>query len=164
MTTCLAIVVLLSRPPFDAPARGARLMPHVQEFAALAPANEVFKLVGPVLVKQDAAEARANVNKRLEFIASEMCVPPVHAHRPTLFSTASLACPELSTLADARACSTRVDGQIGALEKQADAARNEVRSPRSSPCAAPLTLGWEQIAQLQGTLQGPAQPQGVAAA
>jgi hypothetical protein len=95
MTTCLAIVALLSRPPSDAPARGARLMPHVQEFAALAPANEVFKLVGPVLVKQDAAEARANVNKRLEFIASEMCVPPPRTpsshtllHGPTRLSEA----------------------------------------------------------------------------
>ena len=32
----------------------------------------VYKLVGPCLVKQDIAEARANVAKRLEFIQNEV--------------------------------------------------------------------------------------------
>ncbi|KAL6770695.1 PFD6 [Auxenochlorella protothecoides x Auxenochlorella symbiontica] len=32
----------------------------------------VYKLIGPALVRQDALEARANVKKRLEFIASEL--------------------------------------------------------------------------------------------
>jgi len=32
----------------------------------------VFKLIGPVLVKQDLAEAKANVNKRLEYITAEL--------------------------------------------------------------------------------------------
>mmetsp|Transcript_10428 Transcript_10428/g.33713 ORF Transcript_10428/g.33713 Transcript_10428/m.33713 type:complete len:87 (-) Transcript_10428:116-376(-) len=31
----------------------------------------VYKLVGPVLVKQDMMEAKANVSKRLEFINKE---------------------------------------------------------------------------------------------
>ena len=34
--------------------------------------DDVFKLVGPVLVKQDSAEAKANVDKRLEFIKGEL--------------------------------------------------------------------------------------------
>ena len=34
--------------------------------------NGVFKLVGPCLVKQDIAEARANIAKRLEFIEKEV--------------------------------------------------------------------------------------------
>jgi prefoldin beta subunit len=34
----------------------------------------VFKLVGPVLLKQDVDEAKANVDKRLEFINNELCV------------------------------------------------------------------------------------------
>jgi prefoldin beta subunit len=46
-----------------------------QEFTTLTPNNVVFKLVGPGLVKQDQAEARANVDKRLEFIRGEMSVP-----------------------------------------------------------------------------------------
>lgn len=29
-------------------------------------------MIGPVLVKQDQAEAKANVNKRLEFIRGDM--------------------------------------------------------------------------------------------
>lgn len=33
---------------------------------------KVFKLVGPVLLKQDVAEAKSNVNKRLEFINNEL--------------------------------------------------------------------------------------------
>lgn len=32
----------------------------------------VFKLVGPVLIKQDHAEAASNVNKRIEFIKKEL--------------------------------------------------------------------------------------------
>ncbi|KAI5115270.1 hypothetical protein M0805_001639 [Coniferiporia weirii] len=43
-----------------------------KEFATLKPANEVYKLIGPVLVKQDQAEAKVNVDKRLDFIKSEI--------------------------------------------------------------------------------------------
>ena len=32
----------------------------------------VFKLIGPVLVKQDSDEAKANVKTRVEFIQAEM--------------------------------------------------------------------------------------------
>lgn len=32
----------------------------------------VYKLVGPVLVKQDPVEAKANVSKRLDFINGEL--------------------------------------------------------------------------------------------
>ncbi|KAH8111147.1 prefoldin subunit 6 [Phellopilus nigrolimitatus] len=43
-----------------------------KEFALLQPASEVYKLVGPILVKQDQPEAKANVDKRLAFIKSEI--------------------------------------------------------------------------------------------
>lgn len=43
-----------------------------KEFAALTPNNVVYKMIGPVLVKQEQAEATANVAKRLEFIHSEI--------------------------------------------------------------------------------------------
>ncbi|KAF5374841.1 hypothetical protein D9758_000395 [Tetrapyrgos nigripes] len=43
-----------------------------KEFADLTPNNVVYKLIGPVLVKQDQAEAKSNVDKRLEFIHSEI--------------------------------------------------------------------------------------------
>ncbi|KAF0972407.1 hypothetical protein FDP41_009310 [Naegleria fowleri] len=33
---------------------------------------EVYKLIGPVLVKQDFSEAKSNVDKRLEFIKKEV--------------------------------------------------------------------------------------------
>lgn len=32
----------------------------------------VFKLIGPVLVKQDLEDAKQNVNKRIEYISSEL--------------------------------------------------------------------------------------------
>lgn len=45
-----------------------------QEFAQLTPDNVVFKLIGPVLVKQEQNEAKSNVETRLEFIRGEMFV------------------------------------------------------------------------------------------
>ncbi|KAJ7654943.1 prefoldin subunit 6 [Mycena polygramma] len=43
-----------------------------KEFAQLAPDNIVYKQIGPVLVKQDQSEAKANVETRLEFIKGEI--------------------------------------------------------------------------------------------
>ena len=43
-----------------------------QEFTLLEDDANVFKLVGPVLVKQDLQEARANVEKRMEYIKEEL--------------------------------------------------------------------------------------------
>lgn len=65
--------------PFPPPPRSVRLtflfvptLVMVQEFSLLKSHNQVYKLIGPGLVKQDQAEARSNVEKRLEFINSEM--------------------------------------------------------------------------------------------
>lgn len=43
-----------------------------QEFAQLTAQNDVYKQIGPVLVKQDQAEAKTNVETRLEFIRGEI--------------------------------------------------------------------------------------------
>ncbi|KAM0747936.1 KE2 family protein [Meredithblackwellia eburnea MCA 4105] len=43
-----------------------------KEFATLQPSNQIYKLVGPVLLKQDQTEAKANVDHRLELIGSEI--------------------------------------------------------------------------------------------
>ncbi|KAI0673297.1 Prefoldin beta-like protein [Trametes maxima] len=43
-----------------------------KEFASLTDENTVYKLVGPVLVQQDQAEAKQNVDTRLDFIKSEI--------------------------------------------------------------------------------------------
>ncbi|KAK0403700.1 hypothetical protein QR680_017074 [Steinernema hermaphroditum] len=42
------------------------------EFDLLEDDAKVFKLIGPVLVKQDLTEARQNVQKRLEYITAEI--------------------------------------------------------------------------------------------
>ncbi|WVQ94578.1 hypothetical protein IAU59_001658 [Kwoniella sp. CBS 9459] len=44
----------------------------LKEFTTLKSHNTVYKLVGPSLVPQDAGEAKVNVEKRLEFIRSEI--------------------------------------------------------------------------------------------
>ncbi|GJJ08967.1 hypothetical protein Clacol_003188 [Clathrus columnatus] len=43
-----------------------------KEFQVLKPENIVYKLIGPVLMKQDQAEAKSNVETRLEFIRGEI--------------------------------------------------------------------------------------------
>ncbi|CAG8653016.1 16144_t:CDS:2 [Funneliformis caledonium] len=43
-----------------------------KEFKLLKDDANIFKLIGPVLVKQDKSEATTNVNKRLDYIRSEM--------------------------------------------------------------------------------------------
>jgi len=45
-----------------------------QEFTLLKDHNTIYKLIGPALVPQDSTEAKSNVEKRLEFIRSEMYV------------------------------------------------------------------------------------------
>lgn len=45
------------------------------EFNQLDDESNIYKLVGPVLLKQDKTEALMAVNGRLEFIEKEMCVP-----------------------------------------------------------------------------------------
>ncbi len=41
-----------------------------KEFDLIQEDGTVFKLIGPVLVKQDLVEARTNVDKRIEFITN----------------------------------------------------------------------------------------------
>lgn len=45
-----------------------------QEFATLPDDAKVYKLVGPVLLKQDVSEAKSTVDGRLEYINKEMYV------------------------------------------------------------------------------------------
>ena len=41
----------------------------------------IYKLIGPVLVKQDSVEATTNVNKRIEFIKNDMYESNI-SHQP----------------------------------------------------------------------------------
>ncbi|KAI1719825.1 prefoldin subunit domain-containing protein [Ditylenchus destructor] len=43
-----------------------------EEFDRLEVAANVYKLIGPVLVKQDLPEAKENVRKRVEYITTEI--------------------------------------------------------------------------------------------
>ncbi|XP_073300474.1 prefoldin subunit 6-like [Primulina huaijiensis] len=44
----------------------------LKELDLLTAEANVYKLIGPVLVKQDLAEANANVRKRIEYISAEL--------------------------------------------------------------------------------------------
>ena len=67
-----AVRALLLLLPVAPPARSVLMSAAPQEFSLLEDDASVFKLVGPVLVKQDLQEARANVDKRLEYIKEEL--------------------------------------------------------------------------------------------
>jgi prefoldin beta subunit len=47
-------------------------LPYVQEFENLKDEENIYKLVGPVLLKQDKVEAESTVKGRIEFIGNEM--------------------------------------------------------------------------------------------
>ena len=47
---------------------------RTQELDLLKDDANVYKLIGPVLVKQDLAEANANVRKRIDYISAELYV------------------------------------------------------------------------------------------
>lgn len=44
----------------------------MQELKILKSDSEVYKLMGPVLIKQDLEESRQNVAKRIEYIEKEL--------------------------------------------------------------------------------------------
>lgn len=51
----------------------ARARCLVQELDLLEEDASVYKLIGPVLVKQELVEVKNNVTKRVEFIKNDMC-------------------------------------------------------------------------------------------
>lgn len=81
----------------------------------------MYKLIGPVLVKQDQAEAKANVDKRLEFIKSEMYV--------TVLLLASACYSHRSA-----EYSLRVENQIKDITEKSEKRRAEVCWSYASPC------------------------------
>lgn len=52
-----------------------------QEFDILDDDANIYKQIGPVLLKQDKTEAVMSVNGRLEFINKEMCVHILYNRR-----------------------------------------------------------------------------------
>lgn len=43
-----------------------------KELDLLKPDNNVYKLIGPALIKQDLDEAKQNIAKRMDYIAAEL--------------------------------------------------------------------------------------------
>jgi chaperonin cofactor prefoldin len=54
-----------------------------QEFSGLDDDATIYKLVGPVLLKQETAEAKSTVEGRLEYIEKEMYVANFY-HTPAI--------------------------------------------------------------------------------
>jgi prefoldin beta subunit len=48
------------------------LLTTTKEFSRLASDANIYKLVGPVLLKQDTTEAKGTVDSRLDYIGGEM--------------------------------------------------------------------------------------------
>ncbi|KAG6832306.1 hypothetical protein H0H92_003539 [Tricholoma furcatifolium] len=107
-----------------------------QEFALLTPENKVFKVMGPVLVKQDQAEAKSNVETRLEFIRSEMCV--VLLVMMTIYSL------ELSK---------RVEMQLKDIEGRQERKKGEVRNEDTFILFSLASKRLSKIVEIQTALQ-----------
>lgn len=43
-----------------------------EELALLKPSGEVYKMVGPILLRQDHTEAKKNIDKRMSYIKNEL--------------------------------------------------------------------------------------------
>jgi len=43
-----------------------------EELALLKPSGEVYKMVGPILLRQDHTEAKENIDKRMSYIKNEL--------------------------------------------------------------------------------------------
>lgn len=105
---------------------------YLQEFDSLAEEANIYKLVGPVLLKQEKTEAVMAVDGRLEFIDNEMydSLPP-RAPTPTpparpLFQTSKLTRNR-----------KRTEKQIADIQASSDAKRSEVRfTPSHKPPSA----------------------------
>uniref|UniRef100_A0A0E0CIH7 Prefoldin subunit 6 n=1 Tax=Oryza meridionalis TaxID=40149 RepID=A0A0E0CIH7_9ORYZ len=58
--------------PLASPPNSETLTLALSELELVNDEANVYKLIGPVLVKQDLAEAKANVKKRIEYISAEL--------------------------------------------------------------------------------------------
>ncbi len=91
-----------------------------------------------MLVKQDQAEAKQNVNTRLDFIRSEMCVArPLHI---LLHSHSTRR-------------SKRVENQLKELGEKAEKKKLEVRTRSASSTLTPTHLPVSQLVEIQAALQ-----------
>lgn len=68
-----------------------------QEFDNLKDNEVIYKLVGPVLLKQEKFEADSTVKGRLEFIGGELYVLP-HSLHPIALLQPLPSCPSLSDM------------------------------------------------------------------
>lgn len=82
-----------------------------KEFASLDDDSNIYKLVGPVLLKQEKSEAVMTVDGRLEFIEKEMFV---------------LSCRSLKSLLWLTRDRKRIEGQIQEINNKSDKKRTEV--------------------------------------
>lgn len=90
-----------------------------KEFSVLNEDANIYKLIGPVLVKQDRAEAVMNVDKRLEFIEAEMYV-----HLPSLdVSSGPLTC----------VCRNRTEAQLRSIQEKQERKKMEIMQLQSGP-------------------------------
>ncbi|ETN73756.1 prefoldin subunit [Necator americanus] len=72
----------------------SQLTENTLEFEYLDEDAKVYKLIGACLVRQDILEAKANVEKRLEYITAEMIFVQCVEEFSTQFVLIRITCPE----------------------------------------------------------------------
>lgn len=102
--------------------RSDKKKPSLQEFAELASDANIYKLIGPVLSKQDRSEAVLAVDGRLEFIEKEMFVLQsfMHVWLGNWRGRANQCCLTMC------ARRKRVEKQIKQLQEKSESTKMEV--------------------------------------
>jgi Prefoldin subunit len=117
-----------------------KMHPGHQEFNKLKPENTVYKLIGPVLVPQEQAEAKVNVAKRLDYIKGDMCVP-----RP---------CDAIISTHTTMPRSVRVEKQLKELSEKSEKKKTEARKFLKYLHLLNISRSTLQIVEIQAAAQG----------
>eukprot|EP00963_Diacronema_lutheri_P001613 scaffold102_cov340-Pavlova_lutheri.AAC.70 len=105
-------------PPSACGSRTSTVLSTHQELELLDDEANVYKLVGPALIKQDLVEAKSNVSKRVEYIKNEMYVPcpwvPGHTSTIGMANFLSPGLLRIARIARARAWEAQHDAHLAA--------------------------------------------------
>ena len=104
-----------------------------QELDLLEEDASVFKLIGPVLVKQELVEVKNNVTKRVEFIKSDMCARAQPSRASALPAARVIRTARAShrplTVAGSAPCtlrSKRLEGKVKSFEAQGETVKSNI--------------------------------------
>lgn len=97
-----------------------RRLTSSQEFDTVGEDETIYKLIGPVLLKQDKMEAESTVKGRLDFIGNEMCA---YFPQPAREASGWKAAKRRANLHSRR---SRIEGQIKETQQKMEAKKTEI--------------------------------------